>query len=131
MHHFVEHYHKSSSLGTKILSFLYKMSICDNSLLISFNSRIQGRVHFTRFGHCQVSICENNQTKTFIYGFLELFYFSLTYFSFNKSIFFFISPLLLLKIVVPETSIFAPASIASFELSKLIPPSISISKLRF
>ena len=38
------------------------------------------------------------------------------------------SPLLLLKIVVPETRIFAPARIAIFEFSKFIPPSISISK---
>ena len=55
------------------------MSICDNSLLISFNSRIQIRVHFTRFEHCQVSICDNRLAKTFIFGFLELFYFSSTY----------------------------------------------------
>ena len=55
------------------------MSICDNSLLISFNSRIQIRVHFIRFEHCQVSICENSFAKTFIFGFLELFYFSFLY----------------------------------------------------
>ena len=36
------------------------------------------------------------------------------------------SPLLLLKIVVPETRIFAPASIAIFEFSKLIPTSLVI-----
>jgi len=41
------------------------------------------------------------------------------------------SPLLLLNIVVPETKIFAPALIASFEFSKFIPPSISISKFIF
>ena len=55
------------------------MSICDNSLLISFNSLIQIRVHFTRFEHCQVSICDNSLAKTFIFGFLELFYFSFLY----------------------------------------------------
>ena len=41
------------------------------------------------------------------------------------------SPLLLLKIVVPETNMLAPASIAILEFSKLIPPSISISKFIF
>ena len=41
------------------------------------------------------------------------------------------SPLLLLNIVVPETKILAPALIAIFEFSKLIPPSISISKSMF
>ena len=50
---------------------------------------------------------------------------------FNKSIFFLMSPLLLLNMVVPETKMLAPASIAIFEFSKLIPPSISISKSRF
>ena len=51
------------------------MSICDNSLLISCNSRIQIRVHFTRFEHCQVSICDNSLANSFIFGFLELSYF--------------------------------------------------------
>ena len=55
------------------------MSICDNSLLISFNSRIQIRVHFIRFEHCQVSICDNSFANSFIFGFLELFYFSFLY----------------------------------------------------
>ena len=49
----------------------------------------------------------------------------------ENSEFFFMSPLLLLKIVVPETRIFAPASIAIFEFSKLIPPSISMSNSIF
>ena len=40
-------------------------------------------------------------------------------------------PLLFLKIVVPETKILAPASTTNFELSKLIPPSTSISNFRF
>ena len=53
------------------------------------------------------------------------------YKDFNKSIFFLMSPLLLLNIVVPETRILAPASIATLEFSKLIPPSISISKSIF
>ena len=48
----------------------------------------------------------------------------------SVSIFFLIFPLLFLKIVVPETKIFAPASLTSFELSKFIPPSTSISKFR-
>ena len=39
-------------------------------------------------------------------------YKSWNYFDFNNSIFFLISPLLLLNIVVPETNILAPASIA-------------------
>ena len=52
-----------------------------------------------------------------------------SYIDLNKSIFFLIFPLLLLKIVVPDTNMLAPASIASLEFSKLIPPSISISKL--
>ena len=38
-------------------------------------------------------------------------------------------PLLLLNIVVPDTRIFAPAFITSFELEKFIPPSTSISYL--
>ena len=41
------------------------------------------------------------------------------------------SPLLLLKIVVPETKILAPASITNFELLKSIPPSTSISNFKF
>ena len=53
-------------------NFLCKMSICENSLLFSFNSRIQIRVHFIRFEHCQVSICENIPAKTFIFVFSGL-----------------------------------------------------------
>ena len=44
---------------------------------------------------------------------------ALTYFDFNKLIFFLISPLLLLKTVVPETRILAPASIAIFAIIKI------------
>ena len=40
-----------------------------------------------------------------------------------------ISPLLFLKIVVPETKISTPDSIASFEFSKSIPPSKDIFEL--
>ena len=61
------------------INFWCKMSICENSLLISFNSRIQIRVHFTRFEQCQVSMCENSFAKTFIFGFLEVFCVSFLY----------------------------------------------------
>ena len=50
---------------------------------------------------------------------------------FIKSIFFFISPLFSLKIVVPDTKTFAPASITDLKFEKLIPPSTSISKFSF
>jgi len=49
---------------------------------------------------------------------------------FRVSIFFLISPLFSLNIVVPETNIFAPADITSFELEKFIPPSTSISNFK-
>ena len=49
----------------------------------------------------------------------------------KKNIFFFISPLFSLKIVVPDTKTFAPASITDLKFEKLIPPSTSISKFNF
>ena len=45
--------------------------------------------------------------------------------------FFFRSPLFSLNTVDPETKIFAPAFFAKEQFSKFIPPSISISTLRF
>ena len=41
------------------------------------------------------------------------------------------SPLFSLKIVVPETKTFAPASRTSLKFEKFIPPSTSISNLKF
>ena len=48
-----------------------------------------------------------------------------------KVFIFFKSPLFSLNTVVPETKISTPASTAILEVSKLIPPSISILKFNF
>ena len=56
-----------------------------------------------------------------------LFIVCIYYFFLKIPIFFSRSPSFSLNIVDPETSIFAPASFAKVQLSKFIPPSISIS----
>ena len=66
------------SRDQNLIIILCKMSICENSLLISFNSRII-RVYFIRFQQGQVWSCDNSLAKTFIFGFLELSYFSFLY----------------------------------------------------
>ena len=58
------------------MNFCCKMFICVNSLLNSwiFGSR-SGYISIVP-EHCQVSIRDNNQTNSFIVGFLELYYFA-------------------------------------------------------
>ena len=76
-------------------------------------------------GYLRIDVEANRKVVDFS-TFLNAFYID-----FKVSIFFLISPSFSLNIVVPETNMFAPAVITSFELEKFIPPSTSISNFKF